>query len=230
MIAFIEKNVINEGNITKFSTLQDKYKQFQEEHDCLHIQGLKSKNLKRRLTNEFKEKLQYKAAKKGVCFVYCPDSSHLCEKDYSKEWTEFSQKQKLKDVSDILRMEICNMPSAFSKWPASEQEITTKNASIPTLLRFSLESLLYSSDKQIHRRNRIISSIAQDLIYNTTNSESKTAKHVELGLCTKIKTSFRKLITWLNRLGHSISYHDVNLVETHIVAILLQLLPIFRTI
>ena len=102
LIAFIEKNVINEGNIIKFSTLQDKYKQFQEEHDCPHIQGLISKNLKRRLANEFKEKLQYKAAKKGVCFVYCPDSSHFCEGDYSKEWTEFSQNQKLKDVSDIL--------------------------------------------------------------------------------------------------------------------------------
>ena len=142
---------------------------------------------------------------------------HTCEGDYSKEWTEFSQKQKLKlDVSDILQKEICNMSSAFSKWPPSEQEITTKNASIPTLLRFFLENLLYSSDKQTHRRNRIISSFAQNLIYNTTNGESKTVKHAELGLCTKRKTGSRKLITWLNRLGHSISYHDVNLVETHI--------------
>ena len=41
-------------------------------------------------------------------------------------------------------------------------------------------------------------------------------KHVELGLCTKRKTGSRKLITWLNRLGHSISYQDVNLAETHI--------------
>ena len=37
-------------------------------------------------------------------------------------------------------MEISNMPSAFSKWPLSEQEITTKNASISTLLRFFLET------------------------------------------------------------------------------------------
>ena len=145
---YIEKNVINEGNIIKFSTLQDKYKQFQEEHDCPHIQRLISKNLKRRVANEFQEKPQYKTAKKGVCFVYCPDSSHSCKGDYSKEWTEFSQKQKLKDVSDILRKEICNIPSAFSKWPPSEQEITTKNASIRTLLDFFLENLLYSSDKQ----------------------------------------------------------------------------------
>ena len=59
------------------------------------------------------------AVKKGACFVYCPDSSYFCEGDYSKEWVEFSQKQKLKDVSDILRKEIFNMPFAFSKWPPS---------------------------------------------------------------------------------------------------------------
>ena len=108
------------------------------------------------------------------------------------------------------------MSSPFSKWYPSEQEITTKNASIPTLLCFFQENLLYSSDKQTHHWNQFISSIAQDLIYNTTNCESKTVKYVELGLCTKRKTCYRKLITWLNRLGQSIPYHDVNLVETHI--------------
>ena len=75
------------------------------------------------------------------------------------------------------------MTSALSKWPPSEQAITNKNASIPTLLRFFLENLLYFSEKQTHRRNQIISSIAQDLIDNATNGEFKMVKHVELGLC-----------------------------------------------
>ena len=72
--------------------------------------------------------------------------------------------------------------------------------------------MLYYLDKQARCRNGIISSIAQDLIYNPTNGESKMVKHVELGLCSKRKTGSRKL----NCLGHSISYHDVNLVEMHI--------------
>ena len=41
-------------------------------------------------------------------------------------------------------------------------------------------------------------------------------KHVGLGLCTKRKTGSRRLISWLNCLGHSISYHDINLVKMHI--------------
>ena len=35
-------------------------------------------------------------------------------------------------------------------------------------------------------------------------------------MCTIIKTGSRKLITCLNCLGHSISYHDINLVKMHI--------------
>ena len=41
-------------------------------------------------------------------------------------------------------------------------------------------------------------------------------KHVELGLCTKRITGSRKLMTMINCLGHSVSYHDINFVKTHI--------------
>ena len=41
-------------------------------------------------------------------------------------------------------------------------------------------------------------------------------KHVGLGLCTKGKIGSRKLISWLNWLGNSRSYHDIDLVKTHI--------------
>ena len=49
LISFTEENVVNEGNIIKFSTLPDKYKQFQEEHDYPYIPGLIYKNQIRRL-------------------------------------------------------------------------------------------------------------------------------------------------------------------------------------
>ena len=54
LISFIEENVTNEGNIIKFSTLQDKYKQFQEEHGYPYIPGLICKNQKRIPASEFK--------------------------------------------------------------------------------------------------------------------------------------------------------------------------------
>ena len=48
------------------------------------------------------------------------------------------------------------------------------------------------------------------------NQTKKTIKHVELGLRAKLKTGSRKCITWPNRLGHCISYHEENLVKTAI--------------
>lgn len=44
----------------------------------------------------------------------------------------------------------------------------------------------------------------------------KIIKQVELGRCAKRKTGSRKLITCIKYLGHCISYHEVNLVETGI--------------
>ena len=74
LISFTEENVVNEGNIIKFNTLPDKYKQFQEEHDYPYIPGLISKHQKRRPANELKEKLQYKTVKNvyvsSVALIY----------------------------------------------------------------------------------------------------------------------------------------------------------------
>ena len=52
--------------------------------------------------------------------------------------------------------------------------------------------------------------------FDLKNQMKKTIKHAELGLRAKLKTVSRKFIAWLNCLGHCISYHEVNLVETAI--------------
>ena len=69
----------------------------------------------------------------------------------------------------------------------------------------------------ISRVDRLVSSIAQDLICNSTNGRSKTVRHVELALNIKRRTGNKAVITWLNRNGHCISYTDVGLVETKFV-------------
>ena len=51
-------------------------------------------------------------------------------------------------------------------------------------------------------------------MYNVTRGKFKTAKHTQLGVFVKRKTGSRVLIDCLNRLGHTISYHEVNLQET----------------
>ena len=46
------------------------------------------------------------------------------------------------------------------------------------------------------------------------NGKTKTIKHIHLGITTKRKTGSRLILDFLNCLGHSISYDEVNNVET----------------
>ena len=39
-------------------------------------------------------------------------------------------------------------------------------------------------------------------------------KHIQLGISMKRKNGSRNVIEWLNRLGHSLSYKEVNVIET----------------
>ena len=50
----------------------------------------------------------------------------------------------------------------------------------------------------------------------------KNKKHVTLGLCLKMKTGSKDILTWLNRLGHCISYDEVNRIETYLAEIELK--------
>ena len=56
--------------------------------------------------------------------------------------------------------------------------------------------------------------LGQDIIYNRRNGKTKTIKHIHLGITTKRKTGSRFILDFLNCLGHSISYDEVNNVET----------------
>ena len=64
------------------------------------------------------------------------------------------------------------------------------------------------------RVKRLLKSLGQDIIYNVTRGKLKTAKHTQLGVFVKRKTGSRLLTECLNRLGHTISYHEANSLET----------------
>ena len=57
-------------------------------------------------------------------------------------------------------------------------------------------------------------SIGQGIIYNFTKGKQKTVKHVQLSIVTKRKTGSKFMINSLNRFGYSISYDEVNNIET----------------
>ena len=80
---------------------------------------------------------------------------------------------------------------------------------IPKLLDTFLKTM-FTKDTPSVRVKRLIKSIGQDLIYNTNRGVIKTVKHTQLGLFVKRVTGSRQMIDCFNRLGHTLSHHEVN--------------------
>ena len=121
-----------------------------------------------------------------------------------------------KNNKEEIREEISEISEPFLNWPPNENELFSCKIGIPPLLEKLFAFIISSTKEKTERKTRLVSSIAQDLIYATSGGEKKTLKHVQLGLFIKGTTGSRKVIQWLNRFGHSISYKEINIVETHL--------------
>ena len=89
---------------------------------CPFIRDLIPKNLKRRLSITFNDQLQYKKLKNGVKFVFCPDSPQFGE-DWSHNWKNYTNNEKLEDAAQILRKEIKGLKSLFLSWQPPKKDI-----------------------------------------------------------------------------------------------------------
>ena len=60
----------------------------------------------------------------------------------------------------------------------------------------------------------LVKSLAQDMIYCVSRGRVKTAKHTQFGIFVKKKTRCKQVVEALSRLGHCISYYEINALET----------------
>ena len=59
-----------------------------------------------------------------------------------------------------------------------------------------------------------MNSLGQDIIYAVTNGKVKPPKHITLPFAVKSLTGNTELIHMLNRLGHSVSYSQLEEIDT----------------
>ena len=112
-----------------------------------------------------------------------------------------------------------SLRTVFSSWLPPEKKIDSERKIIPKPLEHFLDRYYYYY--MLPRKKRfdvkdLSNHLGKTIPITVQMEPKKTIKHVELGLCTKRKTGSRRFITLLNRLGHCISYNEVNLVETSI--------------
>ena len=87
--------------------------------------------------------------------------------------------EKVKKVAAIIRDEIKDFKGPFSSWPPPSNEFLPENIEIPPLLYTLLRELLTKGTEN-KRTSRLVESIGQDILYNSSNGRIKTMKQLKL--------------------------------------------------
>ena len=78
----------------------------------------------------------------------------------------------MKKVAAIICDEIKDLKGPFSSWPPLLNEFLLENIEIPPLLSTLLRELLTAGTENKHT-SRIVMSIGQDILYNSSNGRLK---------------------------------------------------------
>lgn len=214
---YVNLHIITHGEIGRTKQLSTYYTKLQKDKN-IEIKGTSTQLLKQRLITAFGENISFFQKKKGTEeFVY--SNAIPIEDDHERNWYFKTDAEKAILIGKTIKNEIDTLISPFTSWPPNASEIKNENVQIPSLLTAVLCTMLTKSETKSARVDRLVKSIGQDIIYNSTRGKTKTIKHVQVGLFTKRKTGSRLIIDCLNRLGHSMSYDEVNLVETNFAEI-----------
>ena len=116
-------------------------------------------------------------------------------------------------------------------WLPYSNNIEEENIMVPTVVYNSLTCFLSEGGEGEEKKEkvnakghcqRLVLSLAQDLLNYVRNGKQKTSKHVSLPLALKNLTSSKEVITLLNRYGHGISYYQVLDMEMRLAENLLE--------
>lgn len=205
---FVQEQIIEKGFFTRLKTLANRYSQLQEQQG-ITVKGTIVRNLKERLVREFGDKLSFFQKTNGSPEIMYGTEECLFDCKYN-----LNQSEIVSSCAKIIRKELLESEGDFSSWPPTECQLSSGSSLDLPLTKLLVSSIL--SKTKSARNDRLTSSIVQDLLYNTTKGKVRTKKHVQLGVSIKRKTASVAVLRWLNRFGHSISYDEVNAIETKI--------------
>uniref|UniRef100_UPI00358E4ECA uncharacterized protein n=1 Tax=Myxine glutinosa TaxID=7769 RepID=UPI00358E4ECA len=217
---YVETNII-EGNRSELLTsIYSRYAELCAEADEMPVTT--SQYLSQLLLSKFSDRLELlspKAKKRGVivCNSQLIDESVRVTFDYRD-----SAESAITKTALVLRKHLKEVkPVPTSNDQASSIGLDKGDASPPELVRtffrilFGGLNLAKHSDEVLHRAD----SASQDALFMTTNGAIWPRKHIAMGIGVKSMTGSRKLVTMLNRLGHSINYKCAEELEAKIALV-----------
>ena len=108
--------------------------------------------------------------------------------------------------------------------PLTLTSLTEGEGAPPELVRTFFQHLLGGPNTSYHSETvkRWSDSLSQDALFSVQHGKVKPKKHILMGMSMKSMTGSKKIITMLNRLGHSINYHAVEEIETELAYAILD--------
>ncbi|KAK3735621.1 hypothetical protein QZH41_007397 [Actinostola sp. cb2023] len=128
-----------------------------------------------------------------------------------------SEAKRLEEAALILRREIQSCYNVAGEMPSPPSTSFLVDGPIkPPSSLTDFIGVVISSKKDSEKKQRIASSIAQDICKAATNGQWMMPKHLLLGMSLRHLTGSAEVVSILNRLGHCTSYSGLLELETAI--------------
>uniref|UniRef100_UPI00358E7DDF uncharacterized protein n=1 Tax=Myxine glutinosa TaxID=7769 RepID=UPI00358E7DDF len=187
-------------------------------HGITKIKPSTKKHVRRKLESELEGSLHFVSNEKGRVLLY-PDS--LSMDDLVKE--AHNMKQDLREAQSIKSMDVLTKAAIQLRNQIKKQDVQqswppdTQKSVIPEAVTKFLYTLLTGDTECANpseRVQRLAASFGSDLVFAVTCGKTKPPKHILLPFAVKSLTGNTELIRSLNRLGHAISYSQVEEIDT----------------
>lgn len=234
---FIRNTIIPKKGTVEITVLAERLNLILTNKGTSGITDSMKRNLRRKLETELGNSIQIYHDNSGK-LILVPETYSL--QDAIKEIQVLKQelsiwKGKSSNISNIIDQASSHMRSIIQKnklptlWPYHPIDADNDSFEVPEHLQRFFLGLLTGNPKNEEPSNRVITlvqSFSQDIIYAVSCGQQKPPKHVLLPYAVKTLTGNVELIRTLNRLGHGISYSQL---EENDTALCLQKLAAIST-
>lgn len=223
---YIRTETIANKEIIQVKELTRKLETFMKSNGVQEVTDATKNHIRRKLEQEFQESLHIIKDNSGRLLAV-PDSitfrDVVCENQIMKtDLAVLNSKNKsintAIDRASLYLRSVIKKDKKDSPWPVHPSYVDSDSHNdVPEHLdRFLLGILTGEPDhKNPSTRVTILKqSFSQDLIYAVTNGQQKTPKHILLPYAVKTLTGNVEIIKILNRLGHGVSYSQLEENDT----------------
>ena len=223
LAVYIEEHIVKGYDVIRISELREMYVNFLAEND-IDGRNYKMIKLKSRFQKKFGKTVSFWTPRYRSELIYSESVPTGLIVEAAVETTKQAKINegidgkllKLKETALTIRNEIKKFSFGLP-FPASTMELKESNGEFPELLWQLLCLIITGKDSDLSSSSkRVVTSIAQDIIYATSNGVEKSPKRILLPYTIKSLTGSAEAVTLLNRFGHGISYSQAQELDTSI--------------